>query len=294
MADPKYIVDQIMPVRRVHLMAGPSGAGKSTYMLQIIKELQQGHPIWGYDSFPQSLLYMCADRLEEDMRETIARVDSTLSIPVYSLIDNNIPMTIGTILKTARQVVPGVKLVILDGGLGLLVEEGRINDHSKVADMLRTAARLCKSMDITIIAILHSPKTKEGEGYLNPRQRLLGSVAWAAFSNAIILVEPGDAKEITDRNRIVSVLPRNAEEMTFRYTLDKQGCFVSATDDMDQYILDSFIRRCPYEQEISTAQMVAICQGVPKRTVERWIKSRVEQGLLQWIRHGFYSRKRTV
>jgi hypothetical protein len=97
-------------------------------------------------------------------------------------------------------------------------KSGATNDYRSVADFLANLTSLCVREDITIIGVMHSPKMKEDEAYGNPRQRISGSVAWAAYCETVVLVEPVSPDDPNSPRRLL-ILPRNisAVEKTLKF-----------------------------------------------------------------------------
>ena len=116
---------------------------------------------------------------------------------------------------------PNAKLIVCEG-LATFVPGGKINDYAAVSKFLRQLTRECKARKMTFIGVLHATKTKEGEGFNSPREKILGSVAWGAFAETIFYIEPFSSKDVENPYRRFRLLPRNhAGDQTFTYTLDR-------------------------------------------------------------------------
>ena len=107
-------------------------------------------------------------------------------------------------------------------GLGGFVPKGQVNDYNAVAKFLRQLTRECQKRDITFLGVHHTSKSKEGEGYNNPREKLLGSAAWAAYCETILVLDFFNSSEVKNQYRVLHVLPRNhAPNMRRFYLLDQ-------------------------------------------------------------------------
>jgi hypothetical protein len=293
-----YIISPIMPTEEVHLIGGPSGAGKTTFLFQMIEDWAQSQPVLGYESHPRPFLYIPCDRSEASTARTIERIGCKVPIPVFSLVDHNVPCTIDNISKVSREqlkVKSDAQIVLFIDAFGTLVPGGKINDYATVGSWLREVNRKCKREHMTIIGLGHSTKTKEGETFNNPRQRFLGSVAWGGFVDTMIFIEPENAEDPTDTSRRIFVLPRNSAELSMRYHFSSNGRLVSSDDECDSFILESKLKTIPAGSEVesSTLQEWGEASGLSRRSVFNWIKQAISDGKLSKVRHGVYSVKGT-
>lgn len=289
----EFVIHDLLPSREVHLLAGPSGAGKTTLLFQLLLEpLRKGLPIFNKPVTPQSICYIACDRSIASIRRTLKRVGLTTPFPYISLHKNKLIRSVYAIIKEARLQNPTCNLLAIDG-FAALTPEGRINDYKVVADFLADCASLCDQHNLTIIGLVHAPKSKEGERYLNPRQRIAGTVAWAAFSDTVILIEPEEEGD----TRCVQILPRNSEELTFNYEF-KEGVLKETSPDglvyeqLDAHILPMFepgkiLTRLEIMERVSQCGIKASL-----KTVERWLGAKVQVGVLEKPSRGKYRRIR--
>jgi hypothetical protein len=154
------------------------------------------------------------DRSEEGFRRTLDRMNIPHdAIPFFCPNDDSTLVSINQILHAARKHSPEARLFVIEG-IGAKVSNGKVSDYAEVATFLVNLGKWCKSENSTIIGVVHAAKTKANEGYDNPRQRILGSVAWGSHSETIIGIEPIEAKDPNCALRRIYILPRNAPEQT--------------------------------------------------------------------------------
>src|SRR4030095_5534108 len=92
----------------------------------------------------------------------------------------------------------------------------------------------------------------------NPRQRIAGSVAWAAYSETILLLEPIKPENSNDHRRTLWVLPRNAAEFTMDYTFNDKGQLVelSVVEQEDCFYL--LLHQIPTNLMYNRDQIIAM------------------------------------
>lgn len=236
----EYLVYKILPAYELHLLGGPSGAGKTRLVFQIYRQWCQEHRFleWETNGPPPETMYLAFDRSTASIAETMADFPG-LKIPWASCRNQNI-----NILRLP-ELYPKVKLFIIDG-IATQLESGKTQDYTRVSEYVRSLGKMCEIHKITIIGLMHSPKTKKNEGYENPRQRLHGSVAWAAFGESVFLFEPKEAKNPANTERRLFVCPRNAPECFLDYKFNKQGNLDPVTPEDDTIAL--LLTLIPFEE----------------------------------------------
>jgi energy-coupling factor transporter ATP-binding protein EcfA2 len=287
----EHVIPDIMPTCEVHLIGGPSGSGKTTLSFQMMQILQVGGIWWGKQIAPQPSVYIACDRSANATQRTMARVGIPFDfIPVYGLADEPAIIDLPSFLNKVMKEHPGTKVIWVDG-LASETPEGKINDYKLVASFLKRLALFAKKNNVTLIGLVHSTKCKEGERLLNPRQRILGSVAWASYSDTIIIIEPEDQENPTDDRRVVMVCTRNSQGIKQSYKFDANGRLVeceSAQEQVQQFMLDS---RMPESGTVfSTKDAIGWAKEANQSdaTAERWLKARVGNGSLEKVGRGQY------
>ena len=283
-----YVVDEIFPAYEIHLFIGPSGAGKTTYLFQFLQAWAAGEKIFGYQARPQPYVYISCDRSSRNVRRTLARVGVKKEIPMVSAVDECMSRDINTILKFARAKFPDARVFFIEG-LGSLVPGGKLNDYKVVADFLLNLANYCNKEEVTIFGVGHASKTKENERILNPRERILGSVAWAAYSETIFFFEPVDAENPECSLRRLHVLPRNAKQQTFDFDFST-GLLVQyerKAKEAGPNRLKHFIFALPIGSEFSLEEAKAAA-GASSQYVHRVLGELRDQGAIKRLGPGRY------
>ena len=247
----------------------------------------------GRQTRPVKWAYVSGDRTAGSVHETQDRCGVTF--PVFSLVDADL---VGASLT--EKIIPRLTNVygyrpdfIYIDGFTALCPGGHINSYSVVAGWLAGLQRYCSRMGVTILGACHTTKTKENERFTNPRQRIAGSVAWAGFSETVIIIEPPDDTENT-RLRVVSLLPRNHMEEHITLSFDDQGRLqlpdkVKHAESAAKFLLDNLeFGQAGDIIEVKELMRVAKEKGVGQRTFYRWLKGAVGEGKVVKVRNGEY------
>lgn len=284
MAD--FLVDTILPTQEVHLIGGPSGSGKSTWLLQFIESWRAGKPLLGYPSHPEPFVYLSADRSDRSVRRIFERLkltpedfrfETAMSISSQSLI---------LVLNELRRRHPDTTVFFIEG-FQSFTPQHKMNDYGIVANFLTTLLRYCTEHKITIFGVCHATKTKKDEGYENPRQRLNGSVAWAAYSETIIFIEPANPSDPNDSSRRVMVLPRNAAEKSYLMEF-KNGRLIEKTKALTAaQRLEAWVTLASCEQDYRTEEIL-VATLIPRSTLAVELSAAVQKRWLILVKQGLY------
>lgn len=291
----RYLIDGMIPANQVHLLAGPSGGGKTTLAFQMLSSMITGEPFLGRWTRKVKVAYVSGDRPAESVLETQDRCGVTF--PIFSAVDENL---VGEDLLT--KIFPRLTAicngerpdVIYIDGFTAFVPGGFLNNYAIVAKWLASLQRWAHKMRVTIIGACHATKTREGEKFTNPRQRIAGSVAWAGFSETVLIIEPLDDDKAKDK-RIVHILPRNhaEENMILRFNAEGRLILpekVAHQETLTAFIMDGLLEKFKLGDTIlySKYRDDALAKGVSLRTFNRQLAKYVETGKLVKAGKGTY------
>lgn len=282
----EFLVDDILPAREVHFLAGPSGAGKSTYLFQFLENWSSGGKVFNHQAHPVPFLYASCDRSLASVHRTIKRVGIKAPEMMMSAGDENIA-TIDKLQEHILKKYPTAKLLVLDG-IASLTPLGKVSDYQTVSGFLKSLSRWCQLHDRTILGIGHSAKTKEGEGYLSPRERILGSVAWGGFAETVIFIEPIKADDTGSRLRRLHLLPRNAREEKFEMELSGNGLLIPSERVQPPSKLKTFINSLDPGAEFSFEEAI-LHSGASKQYVSRTLLNMTTKGEIVRLKTGVYA-----
>src|SRR5437899_3146178 len=84
---PDFLIQDVFPSRRVHLIGGASNVGKTRWVLPTMVDWSNSKPIMGFPSYPVPWAYVSGDRLLVEAQETIKSLglslDDVPTIPAF-------------------------------------------------------------------------------------------------------------------------------------------------------------------------------------------------------------------
>lgn len=288
-SSPEFLIEGILPAGEVHLLGGSSGSGKTTFTFQVLlAEWQQGKPIFDHDSHPIPYVYVSLDRSRSSVIRTLDRLNLTESI-TRLVCQEDIPeeaVTVEAVVKEAIRLYPTSKLIIIEG-FQLLAGDGT-GKYTSVARTLKKAARLCSKHGLTIIGICHSPKMKIDESFQHPREMLLGSVSWGAYSDTVITLNLDEMTGIIN----VHVMPRNAASEKHELRFGEHGILEPVIHRSKKDVICVKIANLTEGRPITRTEIVQWGQHlhIGSRTCDSAIKICLENGVLEAIGTGIYER----
>ena len=131
-------------------------------------------------------------------------------------------------IKRIHELHPELDVLFLDGiGMAFNGDSSSLSEVSKfVKGMVRTLHK--QPQPLAVFALHHMGKVKKGNEYAAARSRIHGSVAWAATSETVILIEPEEEENPENPHRRITVCPRNAPERVYTYAFDEDGRLIPA------------------------------------------------------------------
>lgn len=285
----EYIIEDLFSCNNVHLIGGSSGSGKTTLVFQMHKAFLHGEDFLGRRTKPVKWGYISADRSVRSVQETQERLNTFF--PIFSLVDRHM-----TGSSLTNQILPSLpsfygykpNFVYIDG---FTLLPGNANDYQNVAKWLADLTCYCDSKNITILGACHTAKTREGEAFEDPRQRILGSVAWAAFTEGAIVIDkvPGEPAK-----RMVHLLPRNKpEEHNIAMMFGDDGYLkpvgkLAHQEEVADMILGPLIGTEPGPLDYKALLAKATRAGVSRRSFDRHLAKMVDDGKLTHTGRGDY------
>lgn len=286
---PKFIIDQFLPVRQLHLFAGPSGAGKTTLLLQMLESIYRVEPFFGRETHPVPFVYVSCERNKEGTDSTFERM--SINPAMFTVIDGINFKSPFDVIKKVLELHPPTKLIVIEGIAMLTEDKMRDSDYGAVGRWLRKIVSTCYERDITVIGTVHSPKMKEKERYENPRQRVHGSVAWGAVGDTIFIVEPSKDSPLV---RDVYVLPRNSAELKLEMTFENGNGRLIPIVGMEETANQNWLKKWLLTQPVewTTADLIEAGEKdvipLAERTIKRLLNWALEVGLAKKVHKGRY------
>lgn len=284
----------LFPKGQVHLFAGASGAGKTTLAFEMYRALTQLDGEWlGRKTIPAAWAYISGDRASNSVKLTQKRVG--VDFKIFSMVDHGL---VGAdVVSDVFPLLPKFygyrpNFIYIDGFTSMC-PGGKLNEYQPVAKWLATLQMYCQRKNLTIVGACHCTKVREGEQFIDPRQRIAGSVAWAAYSESVVLVEQDNGKD--NGKRRVMLLPRNAASDAIPMEFKQDGT-LQVTDGSkdavaaDGFVLGNLLTEFGKGEEIYYLKMWSDAQKkhIGRRSFDRWLAKQVEEGKLDRLKKGVY------
>lgn len=294
----KFVVDGIFPRNLVHLIAAPVGTGKTTLFMQQIYAMQNNLLFFGKKAYNSRIVYITADRGQQETEDTLERLGlPDLKIHLVSLKDDNYSTVPYLEYLLGKHCQAGDAVFVEPFNFFLLDDQkrpGDINNFGHVSRWLLKIGREASQRKITIEGSLHSSKAKQGSQYMVAREKVLGSVAWTAFTATTVVIEPTDPTVPEDPGRTIYVMPRNSRPFSLDYTVEpERGLLVPVIPTKPfRGKLETLLEEID-DQEFKVSDLAARA-GVSQSTVYRWLDPKEEDGYVTKVAHGTYKKRQRV
>ena len=180
--------------------------------------------------------------------------------------------------------------VILDGFD--FVVKGNVIDLRTVGKLMFDCNRLAERLGICILGALGTAKVKSGDGYEHPRERIIGSSAWARLSETILLMYKPSAPDSKPSERIIEILTRNSSEFSINLAFNEQGRLVPTIMSEPSTTEYKFLNSLPDSFTSREAEDIGLSLGIKRSLVFQIIKQLTEQRLVSSITRGLYKRSK--
>lgn len=285
---PEFLIDGILPANEVHLLGGSSGSGKTTLVFQTLADWQQGKPVFGHESHPVPYCYVSLDRSRSSVTRTLERLglqsDITRLVCQEDISEDS--TTVSAVIKDALKRFPDSKLIVIEGFQLLAGDQG--NKYTSVAKSLKSAARICSTRKLTVLGICHSPKMRMDEGFQHPREMLLGSVSWGAYSDTVITLNLDELTGIIQ----TTIMPRNAPSEQHELKFGVNGILEPFVRAGKRGQIVQRIHSLPTGRPITRVEILqwGKATNIGTRTCEAAIAFSLENNFLDVIGTGVYER----
>jgi len=222
---PKFIIDRLLPINRVHLLAGISSAGKSRFALPALVMWHACLPVMGLRSWPVPWCVVCGDRPIADAHDTLNSMGIPLSevpiIPAFG--KNNKPF-----FRIMEEIKDGGYEFVFWEGFDMLVKNP--NNPNEVKELLSDVTAYCEE-GLTVLGTVGVAKLKPHEIYQNPRQLVAGSSIWERATSSNLIIVPTNALDIGDKGRLLYCSLKNSPSFSVTGSFDDKGILVFKDHD---------------------------------------------------------------
>lgn len=267
-------------------------------MLTLVQKWERGEDIFGHASFPAPWVYVAFDRSLSDVWDTLE--DIGFSPPenrIHSCFnDKTILPTLDGLIKCMDRFLPKGGLFLIDG-LGFIPVQTRdgMGQYQGVWKFVMCLTENSEKRDVTAAGNAHNPKQRKGEEIVNPRDRILGSVAWGATCGTVLALD-----NLPNGDKKLSIMPRSkAGDSYHLLKRETSGKLIfldwRQTESKEQteanpssIYLDNMLCEAPEEVTREMMEDWAGKMNITIRTVERWVKAKLDAGELKPIKRGLY------
>jgi len=297
----EYLVDNLFPTRRIHIICGPVGSGKTTLEFQLAQAVLDKASFLGEPTHNvEGVVFLSADRSRRETHATLRRMGMLSLIPKIKWVftqerTNPVPSNLEMLIDWNTR--PGQMLIVeplayfIQDGNG---KSGDPNNYGHVSHFLEKIKGAVEKRDITLVSSLHPPKAKKGEGYQATREKLLGSTAWAGWTDTMMFIEPEKPEDPDDPYRKLFVLPRNTRSRVLDYMQEPEHGLLAPTNVksiIHKSTLDKALEA--WEQETWTrgdANDWAIAAGLSPETAKKWLQQMDTDKRIKRVERGVYKR----
>jgi hypothetical protein len=299
-----YLIPGLIPRRSINLVIGPAKSGRSSLLLPQFNSYLASHQFLDYpldtDQRPEQIAaLLCQRPIDWMMHKTRSLKLEALTYPSLFPIEywNGRP---GTAWQDTLSLHLDHQTVASQGrrprllyveGFQMMMPDGKLNDPGAVNGFLGSLQEFCTEQDLAIIGTVGMAKMKAGENYPLLQQRVMGSVQWAESASTLIGVQILDANLPASRRstwREITVMARGDAPRTLYADFDGAGRLVPtdkpsvAAESQSEQEMDALLAaRKPGEQFVRQDFLDwGGIRSLSVRTVDRWIASRVELGML--------------
>lgn len=300
------LIDQIIPAGSINILSGGSGVGKTALIAEWAARFRDGRQIcWKPTRVPTGGIgVICGDRKWQSHRQWFEAVGFG-DIPHYSLRDDttfhwdnllNRATLPDTFKRAADQLKLGRDSLIIVDPISLFIHGNQI-DYKQTAIGLAKLDKMCTQIGTTLLGIAHTAKQKSDkkDRYVRPQDRILGSGAFAGFSDTVMyLIGP---EELDAEYYGFGWIPHHTPPETFSFTRSETGLFVPydhPNKDADLQHVYSVITEDP--DGTATKEIVDACMNhldVAKTTLYNYLNLLLSQGKIEKVGRGKWKRATT-
>lgn len=287
-----YLIDKILPRYGVHLLGGASGAGKSIWLFQFLNQWHIGKHVLGLEEFeciPCPWAYVACDRTGEDTWRTIDQIGFRPDEALVMSWDEEVkkPKNLGGLQSLIDELPIEHGLLIIEDLASLMGEDADPNCGKSVRKFMRSLRAISKTRDVTILGTVHTAKARPGDEYKAPRQRIAGSVEWGHYAGTVFLIAQDNE---VGPERTLWYQPRHYGDGKIPVLMTNLGTLVMQERELLEMALNEQLKELEAGQNFSRVNAITWGEdkGISVRSVERWLKTALDEGLIERVGRGIY------
>jgi hypothetical protein len=296
----EFLVEDMFPTKRVHLIAGPVGAGKTTYIYQLARTALDESDFMEHRTPHRGgrIVYVAADRTRREANATLRRMGALDLIPRIKWIFANeirqkgvIPFLETLIEQNCKE---GDTVIVEPFQFFLRDDKNKAGDPNSYMDVSHWICKVKDAVEkqgVTLFGSVHPPKAKKGEGYASVRDKLIGTSAWTAFTSTTVYIEPTDPDDVTSPYRTIHVLVRDGKNFTMEYMQEPEHGLLVPVPSAKPFKSALDLGLDAHPDEVFTLEHVRewlTGTTISWPTVERWLKGKVDNKNITRVSRGVY------
>lgn len=301
----QWLVPNLIPRASINLLIGTAMTGRASLLLTQIDQYLASRQFLDYpldsEQLPELPAILCMTRGLSWLYRKIQTLDlNALSYPQCfpketwpSISGEQWYDTLSRVLDHLTVSSQGrqPRLLAIEN-IQMLMTSGKINDPHAVNEFMSQLNRFTSDRDCAILGTVGTAKMKVGDHYAHLQQRIMGSTHWADPCHTLIGLEVMDLHLPVSRRstiREVVVMARNEPPRVLWADFDPKGrlCIVDkpdiGTQNRNEAELDSLLATRKPGEQLARALFLEWGEKlkISVRTVERWVASRLELGMLE-------------
>lgn len=322
---PHCLFENFLRTRQVNLIAGPTHSGKSIFLDHLIERWSMGEPVFGKAAFQQSWWYYSmnkSSRMLMDLRYVYysGRYTGVDSLPRGESASNGggDGIVLKDLVEAANRAAERVfKAGRWEAGGGdpehfapvrvLFIEEinslmaGDSNRDADVRGFMTSLTRECERLDVTVVGTVSSGKWRKNDRVLLAVERMKGSTDWASCAADVVHIEHENPTDETNLRRKIDLIPRRGKPERFSMTFTGMDAEHYSKIEIKRWYgrekaLDEKLSKMQRGSVVTTAMVMLWAREskLSTATANRWLRGRLNEGVLKRLRHGVYALQKEV
>jgi hypothetical protein len=229
-ADPNSPIEVFFPPYEIHLIGGGAHSGRTSLLLRIATDYVRGLCVFGKPTHLMPCCWISLVHTGAQIRTGLAQ-EGDPPIPSFSRLDLGGMKNFRELYTFAKQQVPGVKVLFVDG----LPRIGPTNENSNadVANFLEDTIRDIQKHKITIIGTGKYTKPRDNRNSNRTVEMFRGAGAWTELTSTYASIDwpVGAAEE--DARRIAVISPKQSPPQTLYFCFDRNSSLIQTTAPTD-------------------------------------------------------------
>ena len=232
-APTEYLIDTLpgpghegwFPLGEISLIGGSSGTGKTNWLLRVLENVRIGGEVFGHSTKPREYRILTIDRSRSALTKTARAAGLDVGKRALEPTPAQRRQPVADVLESHILGSPGIEAWVIEG-LDMTVKN--VNDLEQVSELMESLRTVAARHRVAVVGTLGSAKQKQGEGYLQHRDSLYGSIAFGRKAETVVTLALHDpANPNSARRCTVLVRCGKTEEFFFEFRAGEGLCITA-------------------------------------------------------------------